>query len=179
MWWIDPGKDPAMNRHDMLYKWAFYAVASLLFILLQSLVFNRLCLLQTHPFVFPILTTVIAVLEPLPESFTYALVMGFLFDLTVPGVFPCFYTVTFLLIALLSTLIARKLIVPGFWCCMVCSALSIILCDIFNTLVLHYRHGTLYFDALRLMGRELLLSIILAPVVYLLFHQIHQRITQD
>ena len=168
-----------MSRRDIFLKWLFYAAASLILILLQSTVFNHLCVMQTHPFVFPILAAAAAVLEPPYESAVYALALGLLCDLTIPGVFPCFYTVTFLLAALLSAVIAAKLIVPGFWCCMACGALAIVVCDLFNILVIHYRHGTSYPAAFTLMGRELLLSVLLVPLVYLLFHWINLRVDRD
>ncbi|MBQ0037737.1 MAG: hypothetical protein KBS74_03600 [Clostridiales bacterium] len=168
-----------MSRHDLFYKWLFYAAASLLFIALQSLVFNRILVQQTHPFVFPILVAAAASLEPPREGFIFALVLGVLCDLTIPGVWPCLYTVTFALAALLCILIAEKLIVPGFWCCIVCGAVSIALCDTFNVVILHYRCGAAYPDALTRAGLELMLSILLAPFVYLLFRRINLRTVQD
>lgn len=168
-----------MNQRDLFFKWLFYGVASLIFILLQGLVLNRLCIRQVHPFVFPILVAAASVLEPPNESMVYSLVLGVLCDLTLPGMFPCFYTVVFLLASLLSALIAEKLIVPGFWCCTVCGALSVVLCDVFNVLIVCYRHDTRFVDGLNLASLELLLSVVLVPLVYFLFHRINLRVTQD
>lgn len=168
-----------MTHRDMLFKWLFYALASALFLVLQGLLFNHIFLFNVHPFVFPILAATLAVLESPQESFAYALVLGFLCDLAIPGMFPCFYTVSFLLIALLSSIVADKIIVPGFWCALVCGALSIVVCGLFNTLILHYRHAIPYADAFVLIGRELLLSLVLIPPVYFLFRKINLRISQN
>ena len=168
-----------MNRHDLFLKWLSYALATFLLAILQTLLFNRLCLLHTHPFVLPIMAAMAVIMEPIYEGFSYAMALGFLCDLTISGAFPCFYTVSFLLLAILCTWIARKLIVPGFWCAMVCGTLSIAVCDLIYTMAFHYQHATPYYDALRLMGREIFLSVPLIPLVYLLFHQINLRSRRD
>lgn len=168
-----------MSRRDLSIKWLLYAAACLIFILLQGLIFNHICILQVHPFVFPLLVATAAVFEPPMESAVFGLIFGLLCDLTLPGMIPCYYTVAFLLAALLCALIAEKLIVPGFWCSLACGVLSVFLCDLINTLACHNQYGTRYADAFNLTGREILLALPLIPVIFFLFRYIHLRTKAD
>ena len=108
-----------MTRRDFLMKWLLYAAVTLLLVLLQSLVLTHIHLLDIHPFALPLLAGIIAVWEPQRECAFYGLVFGLVCDLTMPATMPCLYTLSFLIAGLLVNFIARKLIMPGFWCSMV------------------------------------------------------------
>ena len=72
--------------------------------------------------------------------------------------------------------IARKLIMPGFWCSMVGAALALVMTDVLQALSQIYRHGSAAFAAAAaLTGRELLLIVPLAPLLYLPLHWIYRR----
>ena len=114
-----------MTRRDFLMKWLLYAAVTLLLVLLQSLVLTHIHLLDIHPFALPLLAGIIAVWEPQRECAFYGLVFGLVCDLTMPAAMPCLYTLSFLIAGLLVNFIARKLIMPGFWCSMVGAALAL------------------------------------------------------
>ena len=62
----------ALNQRDMFFKWLYYAGATLLLVLVQSLVLNRICVWGVHPFLPPLIAAITAMLErargpPLPE----------------------------------------------------------------------------------------------------------------
>ena len=115
-----------MTRRDFLMKWLLYAAVTLLLVLLQSLVLTHIHLLDIHPFALPLLAGIIAVWEPQRECAFYGLVFGLVCDLTMPAAMPCLYTLSFLIAGLLVNFIARKLIMPGFWCSMVGAALALV-----------------------------------------------------
>lgn len=168
-----------MNRRVMLFKWLFYALTSLLLILLQSTALNHVRILGAHPFLFPALAAMVATLESPREGAVFGLVLGALCDLTLTGPIPCFYAVAFFLIALATVWVSGKLSVSDLPRCVICGALGILLCGLFQTPFVCYRHGAPFAAALRLMGRELAATIWLLPLVYLLFHRISRRMRQD
>ena len=85
-------------------------------------------------------------------------------------------TLSFLIAGLLVNFIARKLIMPGFWCSMVGAALALVVTDVLQALSQIYRHGSAAFAAAAaLTGRELLLIVPLAPLLYLPLHWIYRR----
>ena len=45
----------ALNQRDMFFKWLYYAGATLLLVLVQSLVLNRICVWGVHPFLPPLI----------------------------------------------------------------------------------------------------------------------------
>ena len=165
-----------MTRRDFLMKWLLYAAVTLLLVLLQSLVLTHIHLLDIHPFALPLLAGIIAVWEPQRECAFYGLVFGLVCDLTMPAAMPCLYTLSFLIAGLLVNFIARKLIMPGFWCSMVGAALALVMTDVLQALSQIYRHGSADFAAAAaLTGRELLLIVPLAPLLYLPLHWIYRR----
>lgn len=163
-----------MGHRDYVYKWLFYALISLFFILVQcfGLVYVRAW--GVHPFLFPVLVSTVAALEDVHEGAIYALVMGVLLDLTMPGVIPCFYTVAFLIVFVVTRLLSGKVLSWPFFCCMLCGALSLVCCGLLNTLCLQARVDFAFLDALALMGKELLLTLPVMPLIYLPMHKLRQ-----
>lgn len=164
-----------MNKGSVFYRWLFYGAAAGLFLLVQALLCNRLHLWGVHPFLPPVLAAVAAVWEDRQESLCAAAVFGLLCDLTTSPPFPAFYTVLFALTALLAGLIAKYLIMPGFFCALTASAAALVLHGVFHALALTTRGVSDLTAAAVLTGRETLLTLPLVPLVYLLFRAIHRR----
>ena len=143
----------ALNQRDMFFKWLYYAGATLLLVLVQSLVLNRIC-----------------------EGAAFAGVFGLLCDLTMPGIIPCFYTLAFLAAALLAAVIAKRFLSQGFLCAVLCAGLSLLVTDLLHTLLLTFRQGVELTAALSLTGREAAVTVVLSPLVYLLLRSVHNRI---
>ena len=162
-----------MSQRDIFYKWLFYTLVSILWASLQQLVLNRLDFWGgVHPFVLPLVPVMAAILENRAESAFFAVGAGLFCDLLLPGVIPGFYTLAFLAAALLCGLIAGRVIVPGFLCAFVCSVVSLVLTDL---LLLVFLFPSTHFaasDAFSLMGRELLLSLPFAPLLFLTYRKI-------
>ena len=74
----------ALNQRDMFFKWLYYAGATLLLVLVQSLVLNRICVWGVHPFLPPLIAAITAMLEGPGEGAAFAGVFGLLCDLTMP-----------------------------------------------------------------------------------------------
>ena len=168
-----------MQRRDYIIKWLLYVLVALLFVLVQVFVLVRIRVWGVHPFVFPAIVAVLAALESPHESAIFALAFGVVLDLTVPGVIPCFYTVSFIVIFIVSRLLSTRVLSCPFFCCMLCGALSIVCADLLNMLFLKAYADYSLKTALLLTGKELLLTVPLLPLLYLPVYRIRRIFRQD
>ncbi len=168
-----------MKQGSLFYRWLFYGLAAVLGLVLQGLVLNRLRVWGIHPFLPPVLTAVAAAQEDRQEGLCAAAVFGLVCDLTLSPIIPCFYILTFALTAFLAGLIAKQLIVPGFFCAMAASVAALLLNGAFHTLILTSRGAGNLAAAAAITGGELLLTLPLIPLVYLLLRPIHRRFLAD
>lgn len=164
-----------MTRRMTTLKWVFYALWTLVFLLVQQLMFPYLRIAGVHPFILPSLAAIAASFEGKREGPVYALVLGLVCDTLFTGAFPCFYAVVLTLSALLAGQAARRLIMPGAVCSLVVSAGALLLTDLFNAVAFTYSHGTPPGEAMWLTAREILLSLPFAMLVHLVFSRVHRR----
>lgn len=164
-----------MTRRMTTLKWVFYALWTLVFLLVQQLVFPYLRIAGVHPFILPSLAAIAASFEGKREGPVYALVLGLVCDTLFTGAFPCFYAVVLTLSALLAGQAARWLIMPGAVCSLAVSAGALLLTDLFNAVAFTYSHGTPPGEAMWLTAREILLSLPFAMLVHLVFSRVHRR----
>lgn len=164
-----------MTRRMTTLKWVFYALWTLVFLLVQQLVFPYLRIAGVHPFILPSLAAIAASFEGKREGPVYALVLGLVCDTLFTSAFPCFYAVVLTLSALLAGQAARRLIMPGAVCSLAVSAGALLLTDLFNAVAFTYSHGTPPGEAMWLTAREILLSLPFAMLVHLVFSRVHRR----
>lgn len=164
-----------MTRRMTTLKWVFYALWTLVFLLVQQLVFPYLRIAGVHPFILPSLAAIAASFEGKQEGPVYALLLGLVCDTLFTGAFPCFYAVVLTLSALLAGQAARRLIMPGAVCSLAVSAGALLLTDLFNAVAFTYSHGTPPGEAMWLTAREILLSLPFAMLVHLVFSRVHRR----
>ena len=156
-----------MNQRDMFFKWLFYSLSALLGLLIQGLILNRLDLWAgIHPFLPPLLAITPAVLEGRQESCFFAVALGLLMDLLTPTVFPAFYTISFVLLALVTCQIAARIIVPGYLCALICSAVALLGTNLLHLLLLAVRGRSPMTAALAMAGRELVLTLPYSPLYF-------------
>ena len=156
----------SMNQRDMFFKWLYYAGAVLLLVLVQSLVLNRISVWAVHPFLPPVIAGIMAMLEGPAEGAVFGGIFGLL----------CVYTLAFLAAALPAAMIAKRLLSQGFLCAVLCAALALVITDLLHTVLLTFRQGVELSAALSLTGRELAVTVVLSPLVYLLLRSVHNRI---
>lgn len=164
-----------MTRRMTTLKWVFYALWTLVFLLVQQLMFPYLRIAGVHPFILPSLAAIAASFEGKREGPVYALVLGLVCDTLFTGAFPCFYAVVLTLSALLAGQAARRLIMPGAVCSLAVSAGALLLTDLFNAVAFIYSHGTPPGEAMWLTAREILLSLPFSMLVHLVFSRVHRR----
>ena len=89
-----------MTRRMTTLKWVFYALWTLVFLLVQQLVFPYLRIAGVHPFILPSLAAIAASFEGKREGPVYALGLGL--GILIAAIFPVgvlMFLVSFLLIA--------------------------------------------------------------------------------
>lgn len=168
-----------MTRRDLTIKWAFFSTAAVTFLALQQLLLNHLEIWGVHPYLIPFLPAMAVILEGQKESAFFAVGLGLACDLLSPAVIPCFYTIAFLTCSLLAGVLAARVIMPGFLCSVVCGALAMVITDLLQILFLTFYGSFSFMDAFVLMGKELLLSIAFAPVIFLVFRKISRALHNE
>ena len=168
-----------MGRRDFFFKWLFYALTTLLFVVVQVFGLVHIRIWGVHPFVFPVLVSTVAALETAHESAIFALTFGAVLDMAAPGVIPCFYTVAFLAVFFVSRVLSAKVLSGPFFCCMLCGVLSIVCTDLLQMLFLNASVSFSFRSALLLTGKELLLTLPLMPLIYLPDYRIRRIFHQE
>lgn len=125
-----------LARNEIIFKWVLYAMATLLCLLVQGAVFQRLTVWGVIPFLYPLLAVIPATYEgPVPGT-VFALAVGVVCDLLLPESIPCFYTLTFPLAGLWGALLTQSLLPVGVFCSLAGSALAFLLTGGFHCLAL-------------------------------------------
>ncbi len=104
-----------MPKSYVAFKWTVYALATLLLFAVQSLVLNHIRVFNVTPFLYPVLPAVAAMYEGPRRGPLFALVLGTVCDLLLYGPFDGFFTIAFVITALLASKIAENLLSPGFF----------------------------------------------------------------
>ena len=114
-----------MPKSYLVFKWTVYSLATLALFALQYLVLDNIQVLGLTPFLYPVLPAVAASYEGLRRGSVFALAVGLVCDLLLPGPFEGFFAIAFTLAALIAALIAENLLSPGFLCGLAVSAVSL------------------------------------------------------
>ena len=165
-----------MSQRDLTIKWALFSLASLGFLALQQLLLNRLEVWGVHPYLLPMLPAMAVIFEGQKETSFFAVGLGLFCDLLAPAGISCFYTIAFLACALLTGMVAGRIIMPGFLCAIVCGAMAMVITDLLQMLFLSFYSSFSLSVAFTLMGKELLLSIAAAPVIFVVFQKISRAL---
>ena len=155
-----------MSRRDTIWKWVFYTAGVLLLLLLQGLALDHISLLHVHPYLPPVMVAVLAMFEGAYGGMGVALAMGLLFDLTQPGLIPCFHILAFFLAALAAAAVAMGLA-------------ALVITNGLQILLMTYQQGVAFSAASSLAGREILVTLPLTVLVYLPFRWVRRRIYSE
>ena len=163
-------------RSELILRWSVYGGAGLLVCLVQGLVLQRLSLWGVMPFLYPALAAMVAVWEgALPCGAVYALCLGAVCDLALPGSVPCFYTIALPLAAMLAGLLSRGWLSSNLLSALAASALGYLVTGLLHAGVLAVtRHGA-FVTAMAVAGKEFLITLPAMPLLYLLLRFLHGR----
>ena len=169
-----------MPRSYLIFKWAVYALATLLLALLQLFVLDCVSVRGIVPFLPPMAVGVVASYERGRASGIYALAFGALCGLALPGTaVPGFYALTFTLSALLVSALAEHLLSPGFWCSLMACAVCYLATALGRWAVFLHRGSASSGAVLLTAAAEFLVTLPCLIPVFLLFRQVHCRTTVD
>lgn len=166
-----------LTRRDMIIKWSSYAAASLALAFLFALTLRDVRIAGVALFLPPLLVGVVSSVEDMPAAGIYALSCGLLCDLTLPGTFPCVYTIAFTLASFVCWALSRSILQPGFLCSLAVTALTFCFVDGLNILAIRLRDGAPLPLMLSLALRETLASCLLLVVCHPVVMWLHRKFT--
>ena len=168
-----------LARSATIFKWILYALAGLVWVVIQTAVLQRFSLWGVLPFLYPLIAALPATLEGPSAGAVYALCLGVVCDLLLPSPIPCFYTLIFPLVGLSAGLLSRSLLPAGFLCSAAAAIPAYLLTGLFHCIVLwatgHAAWGAGLFTALR----ELCVSIVWSIPMTWLFQKVYRRVHLD
>ena len=168
-----------LARNETIFKWALYAAATLLCFLAQAFLFQRLTIWGVIPFVYPLLAAIPAAYEgPVPGT-VFALAVGVVCDLILPGPLPCFYTLVFPLVGLCAALLAQNWLPAGFLCSLAVTAATFFLTGCFTALLLWLRGNSSWGASAFLTLREFCVTAPLTVPATVLYRAVYRRAHRD
>ena len=168
-----------MPKSYLVFKWTVYSLATLALFALQYLVLDNIQVLGLTPFLYPVLPAVAASYEGLRRGSVFALAVGLVCDLLLPGPFEGFYAIAFTLAALIAALIAENLLSPGFLCGLAVSAVSLGITAGMR-LAVQFLSGGGYLGFMSRMALvETLIALPAILVVVPVYRLIHDRCASD
>lgn len=168
-----------MPKSYLVFKWTVYSLATLALFALQYLVLDNIQVLGLTLFLYPVLPAVAASYEGLRRGSVFALAVGLVCDLLLPGPFEGFFAIAFTLAALIAVLIAENLLSPGFLCGLAVSAVSLGITAGMR-LAVQFLSGGGYLGLMSRMAlAETLITLPAILVVVPVYRLIHDRCASD
>ena len=165
-------------RQYIIFKWCVYSVATLLLCLVQICGLQYLRLLGVVPFLYPVLSAMVATFEGRSGGIFFAAGLGALCDVALHPPFVGFFTAVFAAAALLTALIAEYLLAPGFLCSLMAVNITFLLLDMGRMLV-YAAGGQGLITVLSVAVREFLVTLLFLPLVFPVYRWIYKRVSED
>ena len=162
-------------RTATVLKWALYAAAAALCLLVQGSVLQRITVWGVIPFIYPLLAAIPATFESPRSAAIFALWVGVVCDLLLPESIPCLFTLLFPLAGLCASLLSRALLPAGFLCSLAVGAAAFLLTDAFRCFALWITGRPAWQVGGFLMVREFCVSAPLTLPLTLLFRAVANR----
>lgn len=166
-------------RNETIFKWSLYAAATLLCLVVQGGLLQRLVFWGVIPFLYPLLAAIPATYEGPLAGTIFALAVGVVCDLLLPGPIPCLYTLIFPLAGLCAGLLSQSWLPAGFLCSLVSAAAAFLLTDGFRCLLLWMRGSAAWRAGALLTLREFCVAAPFVIPLTLLYRAVFRRTQQD
>ncbi len=168
-----------LARNETIFKWTLYAAATALCLLVQGALLQRLSVWGVIPFLYPLLAVVPAAYEgPVPGT-VFALAVGVVCDLLLPGSFPCFYTLLFPLVGLCAALLSQGLLPAGPLCSLAGTAAAFLMSGLLHGLLLWAAGKPAWGAGAFVTLREFCVTAPLTVPVTLLYRAVFRRTHLD
>ena len=163
-----------LTKKALMTKWGLYALAFVLFALIQQLFLDPLQpLFGAAPFLAPMVVAVVAALEGPTGGTIFGVAAGAVSDLAGGGVFSGVYTFSFFCIALCVALISKSWVMRNVFGSLIYAALAFCVIDAVQALFLLAFHGAHLSVVLTMAGRELAVSILFVIPIFFLYSYLH------
>lgn len=168
-----------MPKSYVAFKWAVYAFATLLLFGLQSVVLNHIRVWGVTPFFYPMLPALAAMYEGQKRGTIFALFLGIVCDLLLYGPFEGFFTIVFVILALLSAMVAENLRSTGFLGGLFIAALALLLTGVMRVGLRVLTGGAYIRETAWTAMVEAVISLPAVVVVLPVYRAIHKRCAVD
>ena len=168
-----------LARNETIFKWAMYAAVTVLCFLVQEAFLQRFTLWGVIPFIYPLLAAIPASYEGSVPGTAFALAVGVVCDLVLPGPLPCFYTLVFPMVGLCAALLSQNLLPAGFLCSLSAAAAAFLLTDLFAAVLLWLNGHAAWGAAAYLLLREFCVTAPLTIPVTFLYRAVYRRAHRD
>ena len=148
-----------MSNREITFKWAAYALCTVLLLFLHSLLLGGVRIWGVLPFLPPILLVCVASLEEMRSAAIFGLVFGVFCDLTLSAPFPCLYTLAFTLSALLTAYLSAKVFQNYFLRALSGVILTFFITDFLCMFALAFSGDAVFLPMLSLAARETAVSL--------------------
>lgn len=167
-----------LARNELIFRWTIYSLAALLCLFVQTALLQRFTIWGIVPFLYPLLAAIPATYENSVAATVFSLIVGILCDLMLPEVLPCFYTLLFPIIGLLSSLLAQSVLPNGFLCSVFAAAMAYLLNGLFHCLILWNSDG-IWQTGMFLTLREFCVALPFTIPMTFLFRAVYRRTHWD
>ena len=116
-----------LARNKLIVKWSLYGAAALVCLLVEGALLQRITIWGVIPFLYPLLAAIPATRESPAAGAAFALCVGVVCDLLLPGAVPCLYTLVFPLAGLCAGLLAQSVLPAGYLCSLAGTAAAFLL----------------------------------------------------
>lgn len=164
-----------LARNETILKWMFYGAVTVLMVLIQGSLLQRITIWGVLPFLYPLLPAALGMYEGSISGSIYGLTLGIFCDQLLCAPLPCFYTLVFPCVGLLSALISESFLPAGFLCGLTVSALSFLLTDVFHCFLLWAGGENVWQTGILVMIKEFCVSLPLLIPISMLFSAIFRR----
>ena len=168
-----------LARNKLIIKWALYAAAALLCLLVQGALLQRITICGVIPFLYPLLAAIPATWESPVSGTVFALCMGIVCDLLLPDAIPCLYTLIFPLAGLCAALLAQSVLPAGYLCSLAGTAAAFLLTDGFRCFLLWAGGQSAWQAGGWLMVREFCVTAPLVIPVTILFQAVARKVRRS
>ncbi len=168
-----------LARSATIFKWTLYALAGVVWAVVQAALLQRVTLWGVIPFLYPLIAALPATFEGPSAGTVYALAWGILCDLLLPSPIPCFYTLILPPVGLAAGLLSRSLIPAGYLCSAAAVLPTYLLTGLFHGVVLWAQGHPAWGAAMSVTLRELCASLLWSLPMTWLLRRVYARVHAD
>lgn len=164
-----------MTTKDFCIKWLAYALALALIWVLEAYLLSALPVFGVRPMLLPLCAVAAATLEGASGGAGFGLAVGVLFDAMHPGA-PGLMIAVMALLGLGTGLLAQYVLRQDLAGCLICSVLALAAVDALRILRRLADGSAPLGGMLELAGKEIGWSMCFAPLIYLVFRWVFNRV---